>query len=530
MAENMNALDIKPELITLTETYTYIGELSSNDYIHQYNEPTGKISLKFKFDNNDFSQSSGTGKSIAGLKGKRVEKPVSAAAGRLCFKNYQETDIDKSPDLKRQGDKGYIDLKIPIQDKPLEGKGSKFPSRLNCNLESTYSPYPPESHPVNIKAEIVNLYAYHNQQDLDELDSMSDHASMSEIIRNSNEWDAPFAIKVAINIILPDRVQKIRPEKLSIDAYMALEWEVNQSANDVEFYKRSDNKKINAEAQSGNKQNIDDHEPRNYKKDISKLVQIPSYFIPMDGVVEGKLSLKEVGGRWEDGIEAMVYELPEVFLKVRRPSLLFNKKERQFSVTIVIDNELLSGMKVEYLTGKGAGKRKNNENKADLTSVSQSVIELKQRLQLTDYFEGRDFVLFEKLFFSGLILGDDEIAQIRNEFDERGFIGLKTFDLTDLLYNLSDGKESGRSIFIIMGEKIVGADTLSVWVVLDGKIKQIERIFMDDGIQHKSRTHAGDTQIFIRASLRREQVELIKIINEIVERLKDLFRHLEVQR
>jgi hypothetical protein len=309
---------------------------------------------------------------------------------------------------------------------------------------------------------------------------------------------------------------------------MALEWEVNQSEQDVEFFMWSNNKTNKAGAENSNNPNIKNPETIENEKDKSNLIKIdiPSYFIPTEEVVEGKLKLKEVEGRWEDGIEAMVYELPEVFLQVHRPSLLFNKKDRQFAVTILIADELLSGMEVEYLTSKGADNIDILEDKSNLTLNSHSVIELKQRLQLTDYFEARNFVLFEKLFFSGLILKDDEITQIRNEFVERGFFVSQPLDLTNIL----DSTKSDRSIFLIMGDKKVGADTLYVWVVLEGNIQLIERTFMDDGIQHKSKTQAGDTQIFIRAILRREQAELIKIINDIVERLKDLFRHLEVQR
>jgi hypothetical protein len=73
---------------------------------------------------------------------------------------------------------------------------------------------------------------------------------------------------------------------------MALEWEVNQSAHDVEFYKQSDNKTKKAGAENGNEPNIENPETVEYEKDILKFIPIPSYFIPTDGVVEGKLKLK----------------------------------------------------------------------------------------------------------------------------------------------------------------------------------------------------------------------------------------------
>ena len=530
MDNNLLPIDLEPESIILIETYTYTGELSSNDYIKQQNEPTGEISLLYKFDGKEILKQLENRSTSARIQRGFRDKPESAIVGKLRFENYHKTDIDNFSQLKRKGDRGHINLEIPIKNRLPEWEEDSTHRRVVCELDSHYTPHSPENYPVKIKAEIVNVNAYHNELILEALFSKNDLASISKIIRNTNEWDEPFAIKVSIEILLSGRAKAYCPDMLDIDAFMALEWEVNQSVSDVEFYRELDSDPVSwvthiaNNADAGNDENIDndDYYP--------KLERIPSYFIPTEEVVGGKLKVEKVKGEWKDGLEAMAYYLPDVFMLVRRPSLLFNKKKRSFNVTLEILSELLSGVEIKYLPNLNGVREGGKESNDQPICFKKSIIKLHQRLQLTDYFERRTFILFEKLFFSGLILGEDEILQIRNEFVERGFKCTQANELKTSTLEDSKVDEVSRSTFMIIGNKTVGADTLDIWVVLEGRIKRIERTFMDNGIQHKSQTQAGDTQIFIRASLKREQVELIKNIKEIVVRLKDLFRHLEVQR
>ena len=213
------------------------------------------------------------------------------------------------------------------------------------------------------------------------------------------------------------------------------------------------------------------------------------------------------------GKNVLCYRTPFIELRIDEPGELYKQFELNGKVLVEIPC-LLSGLQAGYFDVSG---KYYPEIKIEL----KSLVSIEMNLLIIDSFEQRHFSPQQQLQFPELILDELRLADI--------VMLLKDERFTIHSNPLNNETIVPKGKHLITASRPEGADRLTLWIVVDGTPSNTTREReIPGGEVFTTDLETGNTTIYIRGQLARDGQRVVKVINQIHNRLKERFRHVRV--
>lgn len=237
-------------------------------------------------------------------------------------------------------------------------------------------------------------------------------------------------------------------------------------------------------------------------------IEHPFVYNPDKSVVEWaniQFSLKE----YQEGKETCLYTTPTIQLYVNEPGELYQWPQLYGDVEVEIPC-LLSGLQAGYFDVLGV-------YQADTTIEQKTVINANLILNVEECFEQRLFSPQQHLQFPEVILEPVRRSDITMLLKDERF--------TCLVLKTPNPEQA----YLIKATRPEGAGELTLWILVEGIPSQTTRErHIPGGESFTTNLKTGNTIVYMRGQLRGDSKRVVHVMNEIHEKLKDRFRHVQV--
>jgi hypothetical protein len=546
MPKKIEVLGVTPSEISISENYSYHGQITITQRLEESRPPIGKVQLRIPFDGHQYFPRKAFEELKEKLAQRRFRKVAHLTLGHLQFSDYEHSNLDSVINLTRN--EGRMPVEIELSTPEITNKQAFEGGDYELRMELDYVPEPLAFPLVSISAAIVDDLSMEDELEMRRLSNfldaqrsgsevtlvpngsgesnnangepsrspdtfeeplfidvdLADLALQAELIRKSimreEDWHkSPLIFRFKISLNLPKRFRNLTSKELPLDLSIILDWPVSQSHEDVSLEQI---KEFVADSSSK-----------------SPFEPLWHYLDPEKRQIYGVSERPKLKGKWEPSTETMKFSMPEIWLFLHRPSLLY--EQRSFlkgNIVVTLDGSL-SGLKLVYTPVSG---QKNNQNPVDVNITTR--IEVDFNLNLPELFDHRLFLCNQSFELGGVVLNEKVIKTVKEILKDQGFENISDKKLA------YDTEMPVRNVsWVLTADKGLGIEKLRIWVLLDGRIKPAERVLEARGLSHTTKVEAGDTTIILRGEMRRTGKELSIHLNRFFNRLKELFHHREAR-
>lgn len=473
---------LEVDRIVVSETYENWIKVSG---VKQFKpeRPKGSIEITIPFDKFKNTNISSSHTSRSFNTNLVADTFTSAELGFLQIKEFGKSNLNKQTYLDLQNRTIPITINTQEIDFPNMEDISRFDTVLSYNYEPSV-----QKKLVDIKLKILDADADEDEKTFnkiseDETDFKNIGTLLLEHFKNQVDVNPELIIKFQLQTSLPKTFASIH-ESITVD-YMTLIWPLDLP-----------------------------HWKANLSADTKP---IPIDYFPEEELIEWTdIELKKLDTDNQTEEDYTHYISDEYRLKIKDPSEIFSSPTLKGHISIKLFG-LLSELKIINFPNR------------DLLIEEETFVETDYELSLEDYFTQSIYYPKQHLYFPGVVLNNNRLADVFMLLRDEGFeIPYGAWVELDSEQSIND-LINERNRFVIKAVKEEGTKELVLWLILEGTTsgttRQRELLGKN---KYTTDLPTGLTVVDIWGCLQGDYKRVVNVINEIQIQLKEQFRHVSL--
>lgn len=389
-----------------------------------------------------------------------------------------------------------------------------FPTRhqntpQSYRIELQYTPEMPKISPVTVTA---NMYDEATLTEVIERIPPLEDEELINCITIQNVFFNFLRLQLQFNLILPKGFE-LSPDALCISE-ISLKWPIMTSSN--QFY-------LNLESTLNANQSLSNRSTRLSPHEIAYNPATKSLF------------LGEIGFEAED-TSVGKYQTPFIYLDIFTPSELYKEDYKEFhhiyGNAIIKIPKLLSGLTFDDVGGEMesdlnvcSGNEDRVKRRIFQTTLFEewSKIRVEFDIEIARLFERRDFSPYQHLEFPNVILNEMRLVDIRRLLQDM------QFNIREVHRQYTNRENKTLRRVLLKAWQPQGVQNLQLWLVVEGKDSRTRRRKEIPGNeQYTSSFPTGNMKIYIWGQIEGDREQIVQIITDIHNKLKEIFKYVTV--
>jgi hypothetical protein len=458
----------RPESVRLTERYYVRQEISGNPQKETSAPPTGDIEVRLPFDGFEYFTRQACADVKLSSARHRPGEELSVLIGHLMFANHTRTDLSDVVGLRQRY--GSVPIQVPVDTFDADGGMAALKAdRQQCVVSYEYQPDQARLIPIHLTMELLDP----DTIDYYFTEAITEHIDNPPKGMTGQVGFQPYLIlRVVVRATVPraESGRNPRPEVENV----SLRWPTITSLRAVKL-------------------RVATEEP------------VPVRYNPLTRSIEWSGIEMSLDGNG-DG-DTAIYQTKPMVVLIEQPGELYQQESLEGSVEVRIDDYLLSG--VEARLANGIGRFAEDDQPEHVTYLNADV-----KLILDDAFAKRMVSPYQHLCFEGVIPDQMRIDDIKAALHDRGF-------------EVDSPLGGYRDVIHLLAKRSEGVNKMVLWLRVEGRQFDTEREIKRPGGLTDTRTiESGELKVFIRGSLQRDSLQVIREMNALQQALRERFGRL----
>ena len=416
---------------------------------------------------------------------------IEAQIGHLLFAGTEGTDLDRM--LSSANRFGAVPLRIPVSSREMDVVSLLRSDSRAARVAIDYVPQTPDVPPVMVEMDLMDSDAASSRWiALRARQALTDMKRARVLMTERPERERRLLLKVEVLLVLPsarsgagpvrDGEREDEPDP-RVTARVATQWPTVPTPGSVRLHRPSRNPGPDDDG------NLEEEEV--FYDPATRSLHWPP------------VELFRRESRQAEG--PTTFSSGTMYLEIRHGEDLYRESCLNVQVGVEVVGLLLSGLRVAAFGTTGA--RSGRDSTYCRTYVSTDVV-----LELDDAIQKWIRSPIQHLRFEHVILDPLRIQDVRTALEDRGF---------EVLPRIQSGKSPPP---LIQAQRTEGADSLRLWVFLEGKEQWTERKTAAPGGQtFTTRVESGTLTVYVRGLLKGAGGPVLEEIHYLHERLRYQF-------